>query len=282
MDHLHLTTLDGIPLAQIRDSLNAAFADYEISFRYSLELLETKFIVESIEPRLSVGVFRGKALVAFILHGCRPGADGDIIYNGGTGVIPGERGQGLTVKMYDYILPQLKGHGADFVTLEVLSSNTPAIKSYRKTGFATQRELACYTGPMTLPVAKANDLTIERIDWSTLDTIAGEANVLPSWQNATASLKKLKSAVLIGAYRHGNLCAYAVVNPDRERLQQIYVVPGARRQGVATSLLRWTQDHVTQITDVSNVDTRAAGLAALYSSCGMVRKYDQYEMRVDL
>jgi ribosomal-protein-alanine N-acetyltransferase len=48
---------------------------------------------------------------------------------------PDFRGRGIGATVLTVILKEVRGKGATFVTLEVRSSNTPAVSLYRKLGF---------------------------------------------------------------------------------------------------------------------------------------------------
>lgn len=48
---------------------------------------------------------------------------------------PDFRGRGIAETVLTVILKEVRGKGATFVTLEVRSSNTPAVSLYRKLGF---------------------------------------------------------------------------------------------------------------------------------------------------
>lgn len=140
---VEIKTLSKISSPELLDCFNLAFSDYLIPMKLTLEQLETKLKTENINREVSVGAFKEKKLVGFVLHGDRNFGKIRRAYNGGTGVIPAERGHGLTKRMYDFILPILESNAFEEVVLEVISNNIPAIKSYQKIGFKPIRNLSC-------------------------------------------------------------------------------------------------------------------------------------------
>ncbi|MEM7573124.1 MAG: GNAT family N-acetyltransferase [Bacteroidota bacterium] len=103
------------------------------------EQLKAKIEIENIDLDISVGAFDNGKLVGFILHGFRRINGRNLVYNGGTGVLPEKRGNNLTIRMYNFILPffhKLKIHS---LQLEVISNNLYAINAYKKVGFSYLR-----------------------------------------------------------------------------------------------------------------------------------------------
>ena len=113
---------------EILDCFNLSFSDYSIPFKLSLKQLETKLRTENINKDISIGTFIRNKLIGFVLHGDRIEGVNRIAYNAGTGVIPIERGQKLTRRMYDYIMPTLSKNKFSEVALEVISDNIPAVQ----------------------------------------------------------------------------------------------------------------------------------------------------------
>ena len=143
---MEIKSLIGTNCKDILNVFNNSFSDYFVPFKLTEEQLVSKMISDKTDLELSVGVFENQKLIAFILHGFDITNNQNVVYNGGTGVIPEKRGLGLTKQMYAFNLPVLEKKGIDKIILEVISNNIQAIKSYKKIGFITTRELDCFQG----------------------------------------------------------------------------------------------------------------------------------------
>lgn len=190
---MEIKLLNTSSLTAITSCFNLAFSDYSIPIQLTKEQLHQKILVENIDLALSVGVFDDQQLVAFILHAKKEVDQTKEFYNAGTGVIPSHRGKGLSVKMYDFILPQLKKQQFSKGSLEVITSNAPAIHTYKKVGFKIVQELACFKGSAQLQT-EASPLEVQRqqpIDWKTIERLLSWES---SWQNSLNCLQRLKKA----------------------------------------------------------------------------------------
>jgi ribosomal protein S18 acetylase RimI-like enzyme len=266
---------------QLLHAFNEAFANYFVTVQLTLEQLRQKIRSDHVDLDLCVGAFDNDRLVGFILHAfdCIDGQN--TVYNGGTGVIPSHRGQGLTRRMYDCILPKLRERNIDVVLLEVIAQNAPAIKIYESMGFAAERRLPCYRGKI---IAHANtDITVQEMthyDWRILKSFW---DFSPTWQNSVLVLNELTAQnKLLGAFRDEQLAGYLVYNPMSKRVQQFAVHPDFRRQHVAATLFA----HVSTLQDepfvIINVDGRSAAANAFLKKMGMEAYVEQVGMRMSL
>ena len=95
---IEIKTLEGVSFDQIEEVFNLSFSDYYFKIHFTKKQLEDKFEHENGMLELSVGAFENKKLVGFILHFYAVEKGEKVVYNGGTGVIPSKRGQGLAKK----------------------------------------------------------------------------------------------------------------------------------------------------------------------------------------
>lgn len=279
---MEIKNLEGVSTTQIHEAFNLAFSDYFVPLQLSLEQLESKMKADKTRLELSVGAFDQGRLVGYMLHGFDTIDGKKKVYNGGTGVIPPNRGNGLTQQMYQYVLPILKQRQIDSVVLEVISQNIQAIKSYERSGFKTTRTLACFKGDLqverNLPDLKIT--TLDSYNWILLERFW---DIQPSWQNSKNTLDVLQGTnVSIGAYLEGRLVGYAVYNPTGKRLQQLAVDPAFRRQGIGTSLMSHLQTEYDKALTVINVDTHGTGSIEFLRSMGLTPFLEQFEMELDL
>lgn len=257
---MKIETLEGIGTNVILDVFNLSFSDYFIPLKLTEEDLISKMLVDKINLNLSVGVFEQGQLIAFILHGIDNINDQKVVYNGGTGVIPNKRGKGLTKQMYRFILPLMVKEGVSKLTLEVISKNVQAIKSYKKIGFVEKKTLMCYKGDIKA-VDKNVLVKIKNLDKYNWVLMRSFWDINPTWQNTIQSIQANKGKMIaLGAYVENKMLAYLIYNPFNKRIQQIAVNRQYRQQGIASALIDELVKKEGYSIGVINVDENASSL----------------------
>ena len=131
-------------VAKMRKTFNLAFIDYIIPIHLSHGQFIQKIIQKTnISFKYSVGSYYNRKLVGFIYNSLNYYEDKKTAYNGGTGVIADFRGNRLTERMYESVLPKLMKNGIEQCILEVISNNKPAIKVYENLGFKRTKFYHC-------------------------------------------------------------------------------------------------------------------------------------------
>ncbi|PCJ65293.1 MAG: GNAT family N-acetyltransferase [Bacteroidetes bacterium] len=279
---MKIKTLSNINEKVILETFNLSFSDYFVPLQLTEEQFLSKLKVDKIDLNLSVGVFENNKLIAFMLHGVDNVNESKVIYNGGTGVLPKNRGQNLTSKMYQFILPLLKQQHVDYLQLEVILQNTPAITSYKKSGFEITRELLCYRGALkkldSNPSIEVKLLT--NYNWKLLESFW---DISPSWQNSKKVTGEQKDInISLGAYLEDKLIGYAIYDPMNKRLQQIAVDKEYRRQKIATTLVNFLTENKGNKLSVINVDKRSEASNSFLSKIGLKNYINQVEMKFEL
>jgi len=187
---MEIRTLENNTQEEILNCFNSAFSDYSVPLQLTLDQMKNKLAIEGIDLGCSAGAFKDNNLIGFIMHGVKEVDNKKLVYNAGTGVIPEARSNGLTVKMYDYILPKIKSMGYQVVTLEVISDNIPAIKSYEKIGFKELRKLNCYRGDLKINGINP-EIKVGIIDAKELGKLITSREIEPSWQNSNTAINNL-------------------------------------------------------------------------------------------
>lgn len=277
-----LKTLENIPTEKILEVFNLSFSDYLVPFCLTKEQLEDKIKSDSIKLEFSVGAFEDDQLIAFILHGYDTIDNLKIVYNAGTGVIPAKRGNKLTAKLYEFVLPILHENDIDKLLLEVITTNEPAIRTYKNIGFKIIRELNCYKG--TLNVTNTNSdfevLELETYDWQELQSFW---DLKPSWQNSVTAVEKLKkSNISIGIYDSRKLLGYTIFNPEIKRIHQLSVDKKYRRKGIGRQLLAHIATNYGKDISAINIDNTSAEILKFMADIGMDIYIKQYEMELHL
>lgn len=277
---MQIRTLESIALETITAAFNEAFRDYFIPLQFTPENIAMKLKVEGIRPAYSIGAFDGNKLVGFILHGYDIVDGVQTIYNGGTGVIPFCRGRGLTRKMYGYAIPLLKEAGICHHVLEVIDQNEPARKIYEALEFRIARKLAAFKG---VPVVSgAPSVAIRTIEAIPLGTAF--AGMVPSWQNATASVNRYRSAhQVIGAFVQEQLVGYAAFVPAAGRVKQFAVHADYRRQGIGTALFQHMMESSRDGSLlVTNIDVACTPAIAFLQRLRLQLFLRLYEMKLEV
>lgn len=273
-----IQTIEKVDIKDITEVFNSSFSDYFVPMKLSVEQLKTKFEAENIALNYSVGAFDNGKLVGFILHCYRLENNIKQLYNGGTGVLKNYRGNGLTRKMYDFIIPKLENDAISNIHLEVLSQNYQAIKSYQNVGFKETRDLLCFKGSPLITKTN-NEVTIEKLscfDWKTLQTFW---SIVPTWQSSIYTISNLGENVLAyGAYLHSKLIGYIIFNHSVNRILQLAVMPEFRNIGIGKRLIQALDQSCQNPISIINVDNKDKSTVLFFEKIGLENNVNQIEM----
>ena len=276
---MELRTLEHCTLAQITEAFNHAFSDYVVPLKLSEEAMAEKIKTENILPVLSAGAFDNGQIVGFILHGYDLVDGVPTVYNAGTGVIPSHRGKAITQSIYQFILPLLQEKQIHHHVLEVISTNTPAIRVYEKLGFRTQRELGVFKKTDFLEIQ--NDIVIKdtELDESLLKAFN---SCEPSWQNSTASiLRNPDGHKIIGAFDGDKIIGCAVYAQSTGRVKQLAVHPQHRGKKIGSALVSYMMQHKQgEALVFTNIDLGYKPAIAFLQSLGFQQLLMQFEMKM--
>ncbi len=266
----------------ILNCFNSAFSDYSIPLQLNLEQLETKLHTESIDKAISVGAFKENALIGFVLHGQRTHDGIPIAYNAGTGVIPTDRGQGITQKMYGFIKPILKERKFKEVFLEVISTNTAAIVSYKKIGFKERQRLSCFKGVPHIPEVN-KDISIKEVKGVNFEVLQEFGEIRPTWQNSKETILRMgNSARYFLAFMGDDICGHCILNAKNNRILQIAVKKEFRHQWIGTSLLNTISSKMHEPISIINVDDGFKSTLHFFEKRNMKKTLGQIEMKLEI
>lgn len=286
--------LQSVPDEDVHAAFLDAFSDYAVPMNMSLADMQVMHLRRGIAKSASIGAFGldGK-LAGFILNGDGIWDGLRCAYDGGTGVLPAFRGQGLSKAMAQEAKRRLKALGFKRWLLEVLVENEPAYKTYHGAGFCVTRRFACPRGTVAdAPAKAAAAVTKAGVDIRPLghrDTARFYAfrDWKPSWQNSDESLARTPEAlVCLGAWdaKDGDSAPVGYIAATQGgSIFQLAVHPEHRARGVgralACSVAATTPNGSLRYINIASEDEASLGLMR---SLGVADSVDQWEMVLDL
>ncbi|MFA8435361.1 MAG: GNAT family N-acetyltransferase [Marinifilaceae bacterium] len=272
--------LTNIDLTILLETFNQSFTGYFVPVHLTKKDLEDKILTESVDLDFSVGAFEDGKLVGFVLHGYDVVKGVKTLYNAGTGILPAFQGQGLTVKMYQYILPKLKAKGIKRCILEVIDKNEMAIKAYEKVGFKVYRIVDCYKGEVSSEPGP-NLIEFVELRHSDWDILKSFWDWNPTWQqNITAVIKASDQNRIIEMLLDKKIVGYAVVNPAKSRVLQFAIDKKYRRRRLGRKLFEHLNRICKSELSIINVDQESTGTKEFLTSIGMEPFIQQFEMEL--
>jgi ribosomal protein S18 acetylase RimI-like enzyme len=263
-----------------------AFADYVQDASHVTETIFTnRAIKNGVDFDASVGVFAGGELVGFTLVGIDYFQGCYAAFDASTGIIKAYRGQGLAKAMFDFILPKLRAEGVEKFYLEVLQENEPAIRAYKKAGFAIHREMDSFK--INLDEIHFNDVGVKSISIlpikePDLEMVADFFDWLPSWENSLSSIRRIPDEVqVLGAFVDGTLVGCLVYYPTLNWILSLAVHPSHRRHQIGSAMLSYLNMQIAsnvRVTKIINVDHADDGMISFLQNVGFRFAFNQFEM----
>lgn len=279
---MQISNLENVKSGGMVKTFNAAFADYFIRIELTEKTFAEKVAVENIFLEKSVGAFAEGKLVGFILLGIDEIEGNKTAYNGGTGVVPKFRGNNLTDKMYEYVLPKLKEEDIYFHQLEVVTKNHAALKTYEKIGFETVRTLSCFKG-IAAPTQINQDIKLKVLDEIDEQLFPQFWNSQPSWQNSISAIKRTKNLYkIVGAFDNSDLVGY-IIYANSGRVKQFAVKKDFRHSGIAQTLFAFAQKELNEKEIlITNIDKTDRQTILFLKQLGLKSFLDQFEMMMEV
>ncbi len=253
-----------------------SFKDYSVKMPTDVSYYKQRWELTKVDLNLSYGMFDGQNLIGFIINAIDERNGVKIAFNTGTGVLPKYRGNRIVKSIYNYAIPDLIKNGITKCSLEVLTDNIKAIKSYKSIGFEICKTYQCYKGEINSKAIEEetlNKVNFEAMDWDNLPH-----QNLYSWDFQSETIKN-------GSYSYyqitkdGSLESYFVINPKNEYLAQFEVLK--ENKGSWNRLFNGIKK-ISETIKVINVDTRLTEKINFIKSIGLSNTVNQYEMEMKI
>jgi len=268
-----------------------AFSDYVVDMSYMKEQnLLNRWIKNGVDFGASVGAFDGEKIVGFLMLGVDDWMGEPAAFDAGTGIIREFRGFGVAPAMFELAVRGLRQRGINQFLLEVIQSNKPAVRTYKKLGFTITREFDCFQLPLEkarLDISRSvEDIIVEPVGKDLLPVFESFADWQPSWENSFRSIERIPDEVLLYGARSGSdWIGFASYYPGLNWIMSVVVKKTHRRRGVATRLLsRLVGDLTGRVASVKflNIDHSDQTTAAWAGGMGFEAIVQQYEMSLDV
>lgn len=268
-----------------------SFSDYQLSFEVNQKEFIQKFIEKlDINFQCSVAAYDNDLMVGFIFTNIGEYEGKLTAYNGGTGVLPLYRGQGLVARLYQTVFPWLKSKNVEQCLLEVLTSNKAAINAYYKVGFKKSRYFKCFSISEKpnykqlkinhMEIIHMNTDNISTPDWLLFDCFSDfNTSYL---DNINLLRKNLHNEQVITSRIHEKIVGYAIYQRNG-RISRLGVDKKYRRQGIGSTLIEFIYKNTTQnVLTVVNIADHAKPLIHFFKKSGFINKVNQYELKLPL
>ncbi|MGY3746020.1 GNAT family N-acetyltransferase [Vagococcus salmoninarum] len=250
---IDLKKLSDLPFSEVTDLWNLAFSDYLVPINMSQTQLADRFTHLGLSKSLSLVAVQGGELVGILLYGEQDYQGKKQGWIGGMAVIPGKRQLGIAQLLMTAALGQGRARGLDELLLEVISSNSKAIKLYEKIGFNSLTEVL--NGHIDLKVVdpqKKPHLVLKSVPVTKQQQLLESPVVI--WQNRLVTPGEL-ALVTDGKDEIGFVFYSSIISEKRLVIKQVLVLQ--ERQTFLEELLLSLRDYqdVEKIT-FSNLDLK--------------------------
>lgn len=268
-----------------------AFSDYGVDMSYLHEdNLRNRWTKNGVSYESSVGAFDGDRMVGFMAVGLDEWKGRRAAFDAGTGVVREFRGFGVAPGLFDLALSGLRERSVETFVLEVIQTNKPAVRTYKKLGFRVVREFDCYQLSLDRARSEASeepgDLVIEAVGKDLLRRFQAFADWAPSWENSFASLTRIPDDLRISGARSGDRwVGFAAFYPGLGWITNIAVDPAFRRRGIGARLLARVLNDLPagmNIVKLVNADHGDPATTGLLEKTGFEIYARQYEMELEL
>lgn len=282
MDSYPFRQFDSSMIRPLFEAFIASFAGNSVSFNPSFQQFQNRIFhkLHIDHDRSGLIVNQYHKIEGFALY--TTGNINGIVtaYNGGLGVIPDSRRKGLASRLMEKTLTGLADKGINKVSLEVITTNKPAIHLYESFGFGSRRHLKCFK--VSRPIFHINQSLIIRESKTLKAAYQSFWDYEPTFLDTSSHLiHNLKYERILEAYVADQLVGYLIFQHKTGRISQIATHFNYRKFNVAKTLLTLAQEasankHLT----IMNVPEEQEATTIALEKLGFKNEVDQYEMEL--
>lgn len=217
---LDIRRLSTCTFAEALQIWNEGFTGYFVNLNLSMEAYIARLHGDGLSPEHSLVAFKDGKPAGFLLSGIRNNAGRRVAWNGGTGVSPEFRGQGVGKVLVEAALKLYAAEGVSRATLEAISNNDVAIALYQKCGYEIIDRLTflLYQGALAhgfSPLGDADAYSIRFVPPASVATLKFYEAEVP-WQAQWQSLTLNNGWGLIVSDASGDDVGYALYKKSFE------------------------------------------------------------------
>ncbi len=268
--------LSDISFDELLNCFLKAFENYYVKMPTDREYYKERWKAAKVDFNFSYGMFDKGKLIGFIIHAIDK-RDGTLTaFNTGTGVLPEHRRKRIINSIYEYALRDFEQNGIEKITLEVITENKIAIRSYETIGFEIYKNFKCFSGPIKLE--KIAQFELKKIDTNSIKWEDLPNQQFYSWDNQKESLLK-------GDYNYFQVLnnkeeeSFFIIKPDSGYLAQLDLL-NTKNNG--WNRLFSAIKQISTTIKINNVDERLIEKVNQISAIGLENKVNQYEMELKI
>jgi len=201
-----------LPEISIADAVrvwNEGFQGYFVDMTVSADDYLARLHNEGLSADLSlVAIVDGRA-GGFLLNGILNNGDQTIAWNGGTGVAPDFRRQGVGKVLVEAALELYREHEVDIATLEAISTNTEAIKLYEECGYEVRDQLVFLNHEGTFELSPARAYEVRKVTPYEVGQLSFYRHDV-AWQTQWENMTRANGEALIVFSDDGDPAGYAL------------------------------------------------------------------------
>ncbi len=265
-----------ISFDEILDCFLLAFENYFVTMPTDRNYYRERWKASKVDFTLSYGMFIQEKLVGFIIHSIDKRHGVLTAYNSGTGIIPEFRGNAIVKSIYAYALKDLAQNNIEKSTLEVITTNEKAIRSYRSIGFEKCKTYNCFSGTINIEQSdlyEIEEISLERVNWGELPN-----QQFYSWDNQNESIIEA-NYTFFRVMNNKEPESFFVIKPESGYIAQFDILNPVKN---CWNRLFQAIQSISPTIKVNNVDVRLTEKINHLSEVGLDNLINQYEMELKI